>query len=147
MSLLDRSSRTVRLTSAGRAFLTDARRLLADAERSSAAVRAVTAGRSGLLRTGFTAASAYAGLDVVLRAARDLGPDVAVDLAEMVTADQLDGLSRGTLDLGLSRPVAGHRDLASRDLVSEPFVVAVPTDHPLARSTDHSLGPTSTGST
>ena len=137
VSLLDRSSRTVRLTPAGRAFLADARRLLADADRSTAAVRKITAGQSGVLRIGFTAASAYAGLDVVLRAAQRLGRDVAVDLAELVTADQLEALSRGTLDLGLSRPAAGNRDLASRDLVSEPFVVAVPHDHPLARD----LGP------
>lgn len=133
--LLDRSSRTVRLTAAGRAFLADARRLLADADRSTAAVRSISAAQSGVLRIGFTAASAYAGLDVVLRAAQALGPDVAVDLTELVTADQLDALSRGTLDLGLCRPAAGHRDLASRDLLSEPFVVAVPTAHPLARET------------
>lgn len=135
VSLLDRSSRTVRLTAAGRAFLADARRLLADADRSTAAVRSISAGQSGVLRIGFTAASAYAGLDVVLRAAQALGPGVAVDLAELVTADQLDALSRGTLDLGLCRPAAGHRDLATRDLFSEPFVVAVPTAHPLARET------------
>ncbi|RSN67515.1 MULTISPECIES: LysR family transcriptional regulator [Actinomadura] len=128
--LIDRSSRTVRLTPAGRAFLHDARRLLHDAEDAAQSVRRVTEGRSGVLRLGFTATSAYGVLGNLLRAAGEHLPHIEIVLREAVTRDQLERLAGGDLDVGLVRPPVPP-GLEARPLGAEPLLAALPADHPL----------------
>ena len=130
--LLDRTNRTVRLTPAGRAFLAEARRILRQSEHAALAVRQVSSGEAGSIAVGFTAASAYSALGDLLETARAALPGVEMLLQELVTRDQLEALSEGSLDLGLIRPSAVGADLASRTAVREGLVAALPADHPLA---------------
>ncbi|MFC7343511.1 LysR substrate-binding domain-containing protein [Saccharopolyspora griseoalba] len=131
VELIDRTSRAIRLTPAGRAFLQDARRLLHDADQAARSVRRVTGGRSGVLRLGFTATSAYGVLGGLLSTAREQLPHVEVVLHELVTRDQLERLAADALDLGLVRPPVPP-GMASRRLRAEPLLAAVPAGHPLA---------------
>ncbi|MBA8826417.1 DNA-binding transcriptional LysR family regulator [Saccharopolyspora lacisalsi] len=132
--LLDRGSRTVRLTPAGSAFLRDARNLLHEAENAALSIRRVTSGESGVVRIGFTATSAYEVLGGLLETARERLPHVDVVLRELVTRDQLEQLSAGALDLGLIRPPVSRPELRVRPLVTEPLLAALPREHPLVRS-------------
>lgn len=134
--LFDRANRTVRLTRAGQAFLVDARRLLQQAERATLAVRRVSAGTGGVLRVGFTGASVHSGLPLVLATARSLLPDVDVELRELVTMDQVEALSDGSLDLGMVRPPITRPDLTTRTFVREGLIAALPGGHPLAASAE-----------
>ena len=59
--LLERTSRSVRLTPAGRSFLPEARRILKLAESASQVARRIALGKSGSLKIGFTAAAASFG--------------------------------------------------------------------------------------
>jgi DNA-binding transcriptional LysR family regulator len=59
VTLLDRTSRSVRLTPAGRAFLLEARRILRLAESAALATRRIASGEAGQIAIGFTAASGY----------------------------------------------------------------------------------------
>ncbi|MDR7303715.1 LysR substrate-binding domain-containing protein [Haloactinomyces albus] len=137
--LLDRSSRAVRLTPAGHAFLQDARNLLHEAENATLSVRRVTSGEAGVVRVGFTATSAYEVLGGLLETARDRLPHVDVVLRELVTRDQLEQLSAGALDLGLIRPPVSRPELRSRPLVTEPLLAALPRAHPLARQPESTM--------
>ncbi|GAA2787205.1 LysR substrate-binding domain-containing protein [Saccharopolyspora taberi] len=132
VQLFDRTSRTVRLTPAGRAFLQDARRLLHEADNAALSVRRVTAGQEGIVRIGFTATSAYGVLGGLLADVRERLPHVDVVLHELVTRDQVELLSAGSLDLGLARPPATRPELSSRRFRSEPLLAALPAAHPLA---------------
>ncbi|MEU8570203.1 LysR substrate-binding domain-containing protein [Streptomyces pathocidini] len=131
--LFDRTNRTVRLTPAGRAFLGEARRLLKQAEHATLSVRQFSAGEVGTIAIGFTAASAYAQLGRLLETASSALPGVEVVLREMVTRDQLEALSEGSLDLGLVRPPVPDAELDSRTVLREPLLAALPEGHPLAR--------------
>jgi DNA-binding transcriptional LysR family regulator len=133
VQLFDRSSRAVTLTAAGKAFLGDARRILQQTERVALALRKTSAGKSGILRIGFTGGSVFSGLERVLESARRALPDVEIELRELVTMDQLEALSDGSLDLGLVRPPVTRPDLGSRSLLRESLVAAIPVGHPLAR--------------
>lgn len=130
--LFDRTNRSVRLTPAGRAFLIEARRLLHQADHAAMSVRQVSAGESGSIAIGFTAASAYAALGRLLEVARTALPDVGIVLREMVTRDQVRALAEGGLDLGLVRPPVTDPDLEERGADREPLLAAIPNDHPLA---------------
>ncbi|WP_285489671.1 LysR family transcriptional regulator [Amycolatopsis taiwanensis] len=133
VQLIDRTDRAIRLTPAGRAFLRDARRLLHDADSAVLAVRRVPTGEAGTVALGFTAASAPAALGPMLARMRTQLPQVDLVLHEMVTADQLDALSGGNLDLGLVRPPVTRPELSSREVRREPLVAALPAQHRLAQ--------------
>lgn len=138
--LLERDNRKVQLTPAGLAFLDEARRLLTLAGRAPATARRIASGRSGILRIGFTAASGYSVLGPLLEQISGIVPDVDIELQELVTGEQLDGLLTGELDLGLARPPFDARTFDSRLLSRESMVLAVPAGHPLA-ALDRDIGP------
>jgi DNA-binding transcriptional LysR family regulator len=133
VQLVDRTTRTVTLTPAGTALLPDARRILRLAEGAAQTVKRIPAGDLGTVVVGFTAASAHAVLPRLLDAAREKLPDVKLDLHEMVSAAQIEGLMAGELDLGMARPPLKRPGLVSRPLLHEQLVAALPEAHPLAR--------------
>lgn len=130
--LLERSSRSVRLTSAGRSFLPEARAILRLAESASLAARRVGRGEAGTVTIGFTASSGYRFMPELIAACRKRLPDVELTLKEMVTMEQIDALASGRLDIALLRPHASIEDFESVRVVREPLVVALPETHPLA---------------
>ncbi|GAB2666905.1 LysR substrate-binding domain-containing protein [Kribbella swartbergensis] len=130
--LLERDNRRVVLTEAGRAFLTEARRLLTLVGTAGDLARRIDQGAAGTLRLGFTATSAIRTLGPLLRRMSEELPGVDVILHERVTAAQLEGLLRGELDLGLGRPPFDARMLESRVVFREPLCAVVPGNHRLA---------------
>jgi DNA-binding transcriptional LysR family regulator len=132
VQLIDRTTRSVTLTPAGVAFLPDARRILQLAEGAAMTVKRVPAGDLGTVVVGFTAASAHVVLPLLLEEARQKLPDVKLELREMVTSVQLEGLLNGELDLGMARPPVKRPGLVSRPLLHEQLIAALPMGHPLA---------------
>src|SRR5262252_6449687 len=131
-TLLERTSRSVRLTPAGRSFLPEARRILKLAESASQVARRIAMGKTGSLKIGFTAAAAYGFLPDLIAACRARLPEVDFSLKEMVSGDQLEALASGQIDAGLLRPPIARPELASRRVLAEPLLAAIPRQHPLA---------------
>ena len=131
--LFDRSSRAIKLTPAGKAFLAEARRLLQQSERAALSVHKIANGQTGVCRVGFTGGSVLSGLGALVTTARTVIPDAELDLREMVSRAQVEALTDdGSLDIGLVRPPVTRPDLVSRPLIREPLVAALPKNHPLA---------------
>ena len=131
VQLLDRTSRSVRLTAAGRSFLPEALRILRLAETATHVTRQVAAGRAGVLKLGFTAASAYDFLPRLVIACRTAMPDVTLSLREMVTRDQVEAILSGQIDAGFIRLPVNYPELQTERALAEPLVVALPEAHPL----------------
>ena len=131
VDLLERDKRKVVLTPGGRAFLEEARKLIAAADRAPNTARKMAQGSSGIIRLGFTAASGYSLLGPLLREIAESLPGVDVELQELVTNEQVLALSHGNLDLGLARPPFDTERFESHLLFSEDLRLAVPTGHPL----------------
>ncbi|WP_426225822.1 LysR family transcriptional regulator [Pseudarthrobacter sp. DSP2-3-2b1] len=129
--LLNRGSRKVELTAAGTMVLGEARRLVTLADRVPVTAKQIAAGSSGLLRIGFTATSGFSILGPMLEQISAALPDVDIDLQELLSIEQLDGLRTGELDLGIARPLYEPEIFDSRLLYREAMMVAVPTGHPL----------------
>ena len=130
--LLERTSRSVRLTPAGRSFLPEARRILKLAESASQVARRIALGKTGSLKIGFTAAAAYGFLPELIAACRARLPEVDFSLKEMVTGDQLEALASGQIDAGLLRPPIARPEFSTRRVVAEPLLAAIPEHHRLA---------------
>ena len=124
--LLERTSRNVRLTAAGKAFLPDAARILRMAEEAAATARRVAQGEMGTLSIGFTAASGYSLLPQIVRQLRELSPGISLTLKELVSRSQLDALDAGQLDVGLLRPHVEHGELETVALARDGLVLAIP---------------------
>lgn len=132
VALLNRTSRAVRLTPAGRRFLVEARRILRLSDEAAATARRVAAGEAGSVTLGFTAASAYRTLPDLVRAARTRLPEADILLKEMVSSAQAEALGAQGIDLALMRPPLPTADAASLRIARETLVAALPEDHPLA---------------
>jgi DNA-binding transcriptional LysR family regulator len=134
--LLERTSRSVRLTPAGRTLLAEARQVLGAAEAAARITQRVARGEAGLLAVGFTSASAFRALPHLVSHIREALPELELVLEEMVTADQVEALATRRLDLGLlRRPERLSGDgfqIALVPLLREPLLLAMPQGHAMA---------------
>ena len=124
--LLERNSRTVRLTAAGKAFFPEASRILRMAEEATFTARRVARGEQGTLSIGFTGGAGSSLLPEVVRRLREHSPGVVLTLKEMVSTVQVEALNAGQIDLGLMRPHALNSELESAPLATEALMLAIP---------------------
>lgn len=130
--LLERSSRSVRLTPAGRAFLAEARRLLRLADGAALTVRRVARGEAGMITLGFTAGVTYSFLPRLVAFMAAEMPDIDLVLKELRTVEQMEALAAGRIDAGLVRLPIDRRGVELMCVMREPLLLAVPQDHALA---------------
>ncbi|MBC5764978.1 LysR family transcriptional regulator [Ramlibacter albus] len=139
--LFRRHPKGVALTTAGEALLADAKRLLQDTDAVVARIRAIGAGRAGVLKIGFTSsAAAHAFTPRVLSECRRTYPDIDLQIAE----DHAAGLTTAVLDgkvqcAFLRVPVSRPPGLSFVTLLREPVLVAVPKGHAMAKRKSLSL--------
>ncbi|QGZ38092.1 DNA-binding transcriptional LysR family regulator [Pseudoduganella flava] len=124
--LLERNSRTVRLTVAGKAFFPEAARILRMADEAVFTARRAAKGEQGTLAIGFTSASGYSLLPEVVSRLRERAPGVALTLKELVSTMQVEALNAGQLDLGLMRPHPINPELDSTLITTEALMLAIP---------------------
>lgn len=133
VELFDRTQRQVRLTEAGRAFLTEARRTIAQATRTVRAAQRAAQGLVGSVRVTYVGAATYEFLPRLIRRYRAAHPDVELELIERPTAAQVRALQLGEADVGFVRPpVFNADDLRFETIARDDMVVALPGDHRLA---------------
>lgn len=132
--LFVRGTRNVRLTEAGRVLQREATLALSGIEDTVDRVRRIGAGKVGVLRLGVTGSASYGVLPRLARSIKTRLPGVGLRIeTEMLTPAQADALRNNRLDLGVLRTPLPENGLASRTLVQEPLVLAIPTAHPLAQ--------------
>ncbi len=130
--LFDRSHRRVELTPAGEAFLLHARRVFDTLDLGVQAARRAASGQTGRIDVGYPSSVAFGGLTEMLRTFRARSPAVEVTLRELPLQEQIEALKDGRIDVGFVRGPIYDAELASRRVLSEPLLVALPKDHPLA---------------
>jgi len=133
--LLERGAKSVRLTDAGRVFLTESRGVLERADDAVKAARAIATGNRGELHVGYAPTLTARILPPALRAFQTGMPSVRVKLHDVSTEEMLAGLHEGRLQIAfLVRPrTAALRGLRFEELVRDPLRLAVAPNHPLAR--------------
>ncbi|MEU3281308.1 LysR substrate-binding domain-containing protein [Streptomyces antibioticus] len=131
VELFQRTSRHVRLTAAGAAFLDEARRILAAVDAGREAAVDAAAGRRGAVALGFVASAAIQILPHLVRRQSRARPGVRLTLKEMTTEEQVAALNDGAIDIGLSRDLEPQEGISVSTVVREPLLAVVPTSHPL----------------
>nr|WP_282443255.1 LysR family transcriptional regulator [Pseudomonas sp. B329] len=135
--LFERTARQPRLTAAGEAFYPRARNLLSELLKASEVATLVGNGQLGTLCLSHSSTVPMSGaLLHGISTWLERCPGVSVDIAKLSSEAQLEDIAEGRLDVGLLRlPVLRQRDgVRVLPLYTEPLVLAVPPNHPLARS-------------
>ncbi len=132
-SLFDRSSRQVTLTAAGEALFAQVHRVFDALDLALSDARRAAAGKTGRIVVGYPSSVAFSGLVELLRAFRARSPDVELVLRELPPQEQLEWLLDGRLDVGFIRGPIEQPELEWRVVRRESLVVALPTNHPLAK--------------
>jgi len=131
--LFDRTTRSVRLTHAGRVFLDGARSVLAAATQAEQRAKDAKHGVAGTLRVGILAPMANAWLAGILRQFRQRYPAVQLSLFDLTSTEQLHRLRANELDVGLLRPPVGFPELDHKFVGETRQALALPAGHRLAR--------------
>jgi DNA-binding transcriptional LysR family regulator len=140
VELFERANRTVKLTSAGRAFLPEAKRILFLTETAANLARRAGQGEAGVVRLGFVASAGFVDLPLILRRVAEELPDVQILLKEMTSAVQRDALLADMIDVAVLRPPIDHSKFGVMQLRTEAFFAALHVDDPRAAKSCLDLG-------
>ncbi|MGK8523494.1 LysR family transcriptional regulator [Nocardia asteroides] len=131
--LVERTSRTVRLTALGADFLTELRPAYAALRATVDDARAAAGGRGGILRIGFQGA----GNDHLMAAVelfQRRHPECSAELVEIPLADPFGPVRRDEVHAAVVLLPMGERDLVLGSVFAgQPQTLAVASSHPLAR--------------
>lgn len=130
--LVERTTRRVALTAAGREFERKMRVLLDDLDNALLAIRGDPATRGDRVTLACVPSVVHRVVTPVLARYRDSHPRVQVVLIDAKAHEVREAVSQGDADFGLSFGDMPDANLEFSALFDEPFVLACRPDHPLA---------------
>lgn len=131
VTLFERTTRTVRLTEAGRRLVPEAREVLDAVDRARSAIEDLRVERHDTVRLG-TSDGLGVRLNDVLGEFTARADGCQLELVTAPTDERLKRVRRGELDATLVRGVADSSDLEFLELWNDPLMVALPARHDLA---------------
>lgn len=131
VQLLSRAGRHIQLTEAGKTFLIQARRLLAESANAVALVQRAAKGEVGQLSIGYNTTAEFQVFPQIIPAFRQKWPQVHLNFHNLGVTQQLDRLRAEELDLGFIWMLASD-ELDIRSLEDVSLVAVLPTGHRLA---------------
>jgi LysR family hydrogen peroxide-inducible transcriptional activator len=133
VQLIERQPKNVTLTEAGEQIVARARRMLEASEEVMTLARAHRDPLAGRLRLALLPTIGPYLLPRVSQPIRKSLPRVELRLYEYQTAQMLEKLEAGDIDLGILALPIDMEGFEARELYAEPFTVAVPDNHRLAK--------------
>ena len=133
IELLERTSRRVALTDAGRALLERAKTILDAVEEAREVARGAEQGMQGRLEVGFISSASLSLLPPSIRLFRERFGGVELELKELTSAQQMDALYEGGIRVGLVRLPLRAPGIRFEPVLEERLVVAVPSGHALEK--------------
>jgi DNA-binding transcriptional LysR family regulator len=124
--LFERTTRQVRMSSAGDVFFPSALEALDRLEASIRRTRQIVTGKLGRLTIAFSSFAMESSLPEILQRYRREHPSIGLELHEMSASRQEEALLNKTIDAGFSVSPSLSEELHSSVLARCPFVLAVP---------------------
>lgn len=134
--LIDRSSRPLALTEAGRFFYEQASQMIARMEHIREQTRRIAQSRREIFIIGCVGSTLYSGIPDLVRNMRARWPELGIEIREMMSVEQIAALKDGRIDLGVGRVRLSDPDVERITLREERLVVAFPKGHPKSLSTE-----------
>lgn len=138
--LFERTNRRVELSEAGRLFLDEARLVLAQVDKAADVARRAQLGEIGELKIGFTASAPFtSSIPQAIFSFRQAFPSVHLALHEMSSKEVAERLEEQSIQVGIMRPLPLPDSLTAVELLREPLVAIIRSDHPLAGGSEKGL--------
>ncbi|HHO8101588.1 LysR family transcriptional regulator [Pseudomonas aeruginosa] len=131
--LFIRTSRSTRLTRAGRLFLGHVPRIFTALQQARDSVKAAANGFHGQLRIALSDGITPSRLPTLLALCRQEEPEVEIRLFEVPLSQQIRGLQDDLYDVGFAQSDEVGDGLVAKIVWSDALMVAVPARHPLLR--------------
>lgn len=135
VKLLERTTRKVRLTEAGRYLLEEAQDILGRIEAAENTTRLLASGTKAVLRVGYTTITGHSLMPDITREFRQANPDVRVELSYMTSPVQRDKILQDEIDLGLIDGPFQSSEIESRLVARHKLWALLPPRHPLTAKT------------
>lgn len=129
--LMERTTREVALTQAGRSFYEDNARMMRGYADSIEQARRIAQGKSGSLKVGYMAFAATELMPGAVARFRRQHPHVDLTIRYIRTQGQKIALANDEIDLGFMIGPFDHTDYHVQQLSSEPLYVVTPRNHAL----------------
>ena len=131
--LFVRTSRSTRLTRAGKLFLEHVPRVFTALQQARDSVKAATNGFHVQLRIALSDGITPSRLPALLAMCRQEEPEVDIRLFEVPLVQQIKGLHDDLYDVGFAQSDDVGEGIATQAVWSDPLMVAVPARHPLLK--------------
>lgn len=135
VALIDRTSRPLALTDAGKLLFEQAVQVLERMDELNAMARRLREAETPRFSIGFVASTLYGYLPEVIRRYRAARPKVELLLHEMTTMEQIAALKEGRIDVGFGRIPFEDASIERTLLRNEKLCVALRLTHPLSSRT------------
>ena len=130
--LFARTTRTVVLTEAGKAFLAESREALARLERAVTSARRTAGGEVGVLRIGYMDFAINGRLPEFLNSFSRYRPEIRLELSFTPTLQQQEALLADRIDIGFMIGPFEEAGMASYAFDDNRYVALLPITHPLS---------------
>jgi DNA-binding transcriptional LysR family regulator len=131
--LFDRTTRSVELTLLGTRFLAEIRGVIDDVDRTVASLQDAAQLETGDVTIGCVFSAVHHFLPAVIRTFSEQHPRVLVRIIEEGADEVLAAVKQGEADFALNYIGMQDSELEFTALLKEPYVLAVPASHALAR--------------
>jgi LysR family transcriptional regulator, benzoate and cis,cis-muconate-responsive activator of ben and cat genes len=132
VQLLERTTRRVRLTSAGRFMLEESRDILGRVDVASSTARLLASGTKAILRIGYTTITGHSLVPEITREFRQNNPEVRIELTYLTSPAQRDKILQQELDFGFIESSFHSSEIETRPVATHRLVALLPPTHPLA---------------
>lgn len=132
--LLTRTTRSVELTEAGKAFLADGKAALERLDRAVATARRTATGEAGVLRIGYMDFAINGRLPEFLNAFSRYRPAIRLELTFLPTLKQQEALLADRIDIGFMIGPFEQPGTQSYTFDDNRYVVLLPVTHPLSNA-------------
>jgi DNA-binding transcriptional LysR family regulator len=131
VQLFERTTRSTRLTWAGKVFLEETHRIFAAIDQAKSSVKAAATGYHGRLRIALSDGIAQSRISALLANCRTEEPEVEIRLSETSLSQQIKGLNTDLFDAGFAHSDEVGEGITAEPVWSDPLMIVVPARHSL----------------
>lgn len=131
VALFARTTRSTRLTRAGKLFLDHVPRVFAALQQARDSVKAAAIGFHGQLRVALSDGITPSRLPMLLALCRQEEPEIEIRFFEVPLSQQIKGLHDDLYDVGFAQSDEVGDGIVTQPVWSDALMVAVPARHPL----------------
>lgn len=137
--LIDRASRPIALTMAGKFFYEQTVQVLSRLDQIEEGTRRIAKGQQHWFNIGFVPSALYGVLPELIKRFRAELPEIEIGFSELMTMEQAEALKSGRIDVGFGRLPIKDPDIICETIIEEPLMAVFPLGHHLLKKNKVSL--------